>query len=174
MRFMEAFLVFCLLEDSPPLDDAANGEIGANQSGMARNGRDPAFRLWRDGREVPVRDWALEILDKVAAVAELIDRGEHGDSYRQAVQLMRRFVGEPALTPSARMLDDLAQSGDSFFEYAMALARCHRRYFADTEPLTGRRRAVLETEAIRSVDHQREIETGDSPGFEEYLADWFR
>lgn len=174
MRFMEAFLVFCLLEDSPPLDDASNEEIGANQSGMARNGRDPAFRLRRGGREVAVRDWALEILDKVAAVAELIDCGEHGDSYLQAVRLMRRFVGEPALTPSARMLDDLAQSGDSFFEYAMALARSHRKYFADTEPLTGQRRAVLETEAARSVDRQREIEAGDSLGFEEYLAAWFR
>ena len=174
MRFMEAFLIYCLLEDSPPLDDAGMEEIRCNQTGTAREGRDPAFRLVRGGKPVTVAAWAREILDKVAAVAELIDAGEGGDSYQQAVGLMRGLVADPDTTPSARLLAELQASGSSFFEYALSLAFRDRDYFAETEPLSELRHKEFDDEVRASIDRQREIEATDAISFDEYLENYFR
>ena len=173
MRFMEAFLVYCLLEDSPPLTEAGMDESRRNQTGVAKQGRDPAFRLYRESEALTVSAWATEILDKVSAVAELIDAGEGGDSYQQAVGLMRELVAMPDATPSARLIAELQESGSSFFEYALSLAKSHRDYFAQTEPLSELRHKQFDDEVRQSIERQREIEAADVISFDEYLENYF-
>lgn len=173
MRFVEAFLIYCLLEDSPPLDDVATEETKLNQTGVAKHGRDPSFQLLRDGTETPLKHWAYEILDKVSGVAELIDRSEGGSSYEQAVRLMRAMVDDPDATPSARMLAEIADYDNSFFQYAMAVARSHKDYFSTTEPLSTKRQQAFEDEAKRSIRRQREIESSDRMSFDQYLRNYF-
>ena len=173
MRFVEAFLVYCLLEESPPLDEAGTNEMRANHTGVARRGRDPAFRLQRGGRETTLADWAGEILDKVSVVAGLIDAAEREACYTQAVSHMRGLVEDPGQTPSARLLADLETTGNSYFEYAMSVARGHKAYFAEIEPLSPERRAQFEREAAASRERQRAIEAADAIGFDEYLRNYF-
>ncbi len=171
MRFIEAFLVYCLLEDSPFVDEASLGEISANHAATARHGRDPELRLLRDGESVRLQDWAADILTNVAAVAEVIEAG--GRSYVDSVQLMRQLVDDPASTPSARVLSDLEETRSSFFEYALALAENYSRYFASIAPLDEARKAVLEKEAFDSLRRQREIEEADAISLDEYLQRYF-
>ncbi len=171
MRFIEAFLVYCLLEDSPPIDDAALAEIAANHAGTARHGRDPELRLLRENKSVRLRDWAAEILTGVSAVAEFIDSS--GGSYVDAVKVMRQLVDDPAATPSARVLSDLEDTDSSFFEYALALAKSYSDYFASIAPLEDARKAVLEKEAFDSLRRQREIEETDNISLEDYLQKYF-
>ena len=173
MRFMEAFLIYCLLEDSPRDDAASLVETKRNQAGMAKTGRDPAFRLYRDGAEVTVANWANEILDKVSVIAGQIDAAEGGDSYAQATQLMRELVDEPAATPSARLLEELKGADCSFFEYAISVARGHRDYFASIAAMSDERHEEFEQEVVRSVEHQHEIEASDAISFDEYLATYY-
>ncbi len=113
MRFMEAFLIFCLLEESPPFDAASYAECVRNQTEAAKRGRDPEFRLFRSGREVTLASWAAEILQKVANVADLIDAGESGTSYADAVRLMQQLVTDAAGTPSALQLFVCSSSSSS-------------------------------------------------------------
>jgi glutamate--cysteine ligase len=174
MRFIEAFLIYCLVEDSPPLDTTSMNEAMRNQTGVAKRGRDPSFRLCRDGVELTLADWGHEILDKVTGIAELIDQSEGGDSYRQAINLMRDLVDEPALTPSARLLDELREADCSFFEFAMSVAESHKGYFAAIAPLSADRHKKFEDEVSRSIACQREIEQSDSISFDEYLEKYFR
>ncbi len=171
MRFIEAFLVYCLLEDSPRLDDAALGEISANHAGTAKRGRDPELRLLRGDASVTLQDWAAEILDKVAAVAEVID--SDGGSYVDSVKQMRQLIEEPAATPSARVLSDLQETHSSFFEYSLALAEKYSDYFASIAPLDEARKAVLEKEAFDSLRRQREIEETDNISLDDYLQQYF-
>ena len=173
MRFIEALLIYCLIEDSPPLDESTCIEATRNQALTARQGRDPDFRLHRGGAEVPLADWANEILDKVAAVAELIDRADEHDGYVHAVQLQRDLVSEPMATPSARLLEELKNSQCSFFDYAIEVARGHRDYFASIAPLSSDRQNEFEREASRSIEQQMEIEAQDDISLDEYLANYF-
>jgi len=58
MRFMEAFVIYCLLEESPAFDSASFDEAQQNQSLTAKRGRDPLLELARNGRRVLLSDWA--------------------------------------------------------------------------------------------------------------------
>jgi glutamate--cysteine ligase len=173
MRFIEALLIYCLVEDSPDIDAAAMAEIRRNQTETAKRGRDPSLRLIRDGVEYTLAAWANEILDKVAGIAELIDRSEDAASYGQSVELMRGLVTEPDATPSARLIYELRESGCSFFEYVLSLAHKHRDYFAATEPLSEARHREFEDEVAMSIQRQREVEQNDTISLDEYLANYF-
>ncbi len=155
------------------MDEAAFEEARHNQTGIAKRGRDPGFRLIRDGRKVPLRAWASEMLEKVARIAALIDRSEGGDSYLQAVYHMGELVDEPDATPSARLLAELRNQGMSFFDYAYSTARKHRDYFEAITPMPAERYSEFEAEALRSIERQHEIEANDRISFEQYLANYF-
>jgi glutamate--cysteine ligase len=173
MRFVEAFLIYCLLEDSPPLDSLSLAEAARNQSQTAKQGRDPEFRLIRDGIETSVPGWANEILTKVSSVAELIDRDSGTDCYVKSVQHMQSMIDDPDTTPSARILNELQGANCSFFELALNFSRSHRDYFASIEPLQGQAAENFANEVDLSVERQLEIEATDEIGLEEYLENYF-
>ena len=173
MRFVEAFLIYCLLEESPYFDGDGLAELDRNHVGTAKNGRDPDFRLFRDGEPVTLRSWASEILTKVSAVAEIIDRREASGSYADAVRLMQDIVDNVEQSPSARLLADLEETRSSFFEFGVALAGRHSDYFKAITALNQDRRHVFEQEASDSLRRQREIEATDDIPLDEYLQRYF-
>jgi glutamate--cysteine ligase len=171
MRFIEAFLIYCLLEDSPPFDDDEWQMVTHNHGATAKQGRDPGFMLARPGGEVLLRDWATEIVEDVAAVAAALDID--GDSYVQAVDAQRALISDPEATPSARVLRDMRENGTGFYHFAMAQAERHRDYFRSLEGLEPARLDVYTKEADESHSRQREIEAADVMTFDEYLAKYF-
>ena len=173
MRFIEAFLIYCLLEESPPFDPESFAEALQNQSLTAKRGREPGLLLRRHGKPVDLQDWAGEVVDKVAAIAELIDRQEDDGSYRDAVSLAASQVREPESTPSARLLQELYDSDCSFFEFALDVARRDKAYFSSIAPMPPERAQQIEREALESVQRQHDIEAADEISFEEYLARYF-
>lgn len=174
MRFVESFLIYCLLMDSPLLDDAGWIEASANHAITAKHGRDPNLELRRNGKPVRLRDWADEIVENVSAVAEQIDRGTDGSSdYAQSVGVQATLVSDPGATPSARVLAELRERGTSFFEFAMECARGHRDYFASLAELPPERLGVFDEEARESLQRQVDIEAADNVSFDEYLSEYY-
>ena len=174
MRFMEAFLIYCLLEDSPQLNSDEMDEIQHNHTGTAKRGRDPDFRLQRGGKAVTLQSWATEILEHVMTVAETIDRNGSDGSYRAAVGILQAMVENPDSTLSARIVAELEQSGTSFFEFARDMAKCHRDYFASIAPLRAVQEKILADEAADSLARQAAIEAADEITLDEYLQQYFR
>ena len=172
MRFMEAFLVYCLLSDSPKISADELREVVSNHTGTANSGRDPEFRLHRSGNAVPLQSWADEIIDGVAAVAEHIDTTDD-DSYTQAVAAMRQLAAAPEQTPSARIVQTLRDSGRGFFHFAHEQSLAHKRYFASIAPLNNTVQQTLSDEAEASLQRQAEVEAGDDIDLDEYLRRYF-
>ena len=173
MRFMEALLIYCLLLDSPKLDNDEIQEITRNQAHTARNGRDPEFRLSRNGKAISVQDWANEIIDGVRAVAEEIDRHDDNSSYSDAVRLMRTLIEQPETTPSARIITELKDGQVGFFRFALEMARSHRNYFASIAQPNSTSREAFHKEARESLQRQADIEASDSGDLDEYLSQYF-
>ena len=173
LRFVECFLIYCLLKDSPALDEAVLAEAGANQTATAHSGRDPGLFLKRDGRAVLLADWAGDILADMAPVAEILDRGLDGTPYGDTLARQRELVDDPDRTPSARLLGELMDSGASFFEFALETARSHKDYFRTLQPVNERRQAEFEEEARRSRERQREVEASETISFEEHVARYY-
>ena len=173
MRFVEAFLIYCLLTDSPPLDETGLEEAANNQSLVARRGRDPGLELTRDGSAVSLPEWGSQIKDGVLAVAELLDRGTDGDEYSTAVDAQAELLAHPEATPSGRLLQELQDSGSGFFAFAMEAARGHKEYFSSLVSPDPEHLVHLEQEASDSHRRQKEIEDSDTLSFEEYLTNYF-
>lgn len=173
MRFIEALLVYCLLEESPLFDARDIREAAVNHSVTATAGRDPELVLHRNGKPTSLKNWASEILDKVRPIAELIDGGTDRDDYAQAVGGMAALLDDPSLTPSARILQDLRDTGSGFFAYGLEAAKNTKQYFAALEQLGESRRQVLEDEASNSIQRQIEVEASDEIGLDEYLERYF-
>ena len=173
MRFIEAFLIYCLLEDSPQFDDSGLLEARDNQLVTARRGREPGVELNRNGKAIRLQDWARQLVDATRGVAEVIDSALTGSSYVAAVDEMRALVDDAETTPSARVIDELRKENCSFFELAMRMAEGHRDYFQSIAPLAEERHAAMLAEATDSLARQQAIEDADEISFDEYLANFF-
>ncbi len=171
MRFIEPFLVYCLLEDSPMFDQDLLAECVANQALVARAGRDPELRLSDRGESRLLTEWADRIVEKVEQVAAVMD--DDSTCYSEAVAEMRKRIEDASLTPSARILEDLREEGMSFFELALDAARRHKKYFRLLTPLNEEVEAKLQQEVSDSLARQSDIEAEDTLSFEEYLESWF-
>jgi glutamate--cysteine ligase len=173
MRFMEAFLIYCLLEDSPSFSRSDYEEAAGNHTATAKRGRDPSFELLRNGTSTSLSAWAKEVLHDVRTVARLIDQGDGQNVYERSVDAQVQLVADPDTTPSARLLSELIDGQMSFFEFAMACAVGHKQYFADLVALPAERQTEFVDEAEDSLRRQREIEASDDVSLEEYLERWF-
>jgi glutamate--cysteine ligase len=175
-RFVDAFLLFCLLHDSPPSDAAARTRARENLRLVVNRGREPGLRLARrDGTQREMREWGLAIVADIARIGALLDgSGDPGGGiYAQAIAAQRDKLQDPSLTPSARVLRELDGGRRSFFEFAMGQSQAHRAHFlaAPPAPEEAERFARL---ARESLEEQRAIEQADTVPFESYLANYFR
>lgn len=173
MRFVEAFLLYCLLSDSPPLDDEELAEIGRNQGDVASRGREPGLALRRNGETVSLSEWAREIMQGVAAVAAVIDAHDDNHSYAEAVAALTVLTDDADATPSARIVEELRDSGIGFFRFALEMSERHRDYFASIAPINENAQAEFRDEAAASLVRQAEIEAADSISLDEYLRQYF-
>jgi glutamate--cysteine ligase len=173
LRFLEAFMALCLLKESPPIGDSEQAALDANHIMVARRGREPGLLLWRDGRDVPLTAWARELLDSMTGLCEMLDHGDPARPYSQALAIQVAKLEDVALTPSARLMAELASTGESFFDLALRMSRTHKAYFLDLYPPNKERLAELAVQAEESLERQRAIEAADRGSFEEYLARYF-
>lgn len=170
LRFLEAMLIFCLLAESPPLDSAEQIEIDRRDLTVAREGRRPGLKLMDHGRPRALTDWGLELVDRIGAVAELLDVDSEG--YVAAVGSAREALRDTERTPSAVLLEGLRSEQASFFEYALALARAHHDYFAAL-PLAPERAEWLAAVAAQSLAKQAALERDTAESFDTYLSRYF-
>ncbi len=173
LRFLEAFLLFCLLAESPPRDAEERQMIDDNQMATALTGRDPALILHRRrAPDVPLRQWAEDILGQLQPVCELLDSDGEGQLYAAALAEQRDVLANPERTPAARMLTEMQVSGENFFRCARRLSEQHRRFF-ETPPLTEERALFLRQTAEQSWREQQAIEASDHLSFDEFLSRYF-
>ncbi|BBA34164.1 glutamate--cysteine ligase [Methylocaldum marinum] len=172
LRFLEIFLLFCLLEPSPPIASAEKAEAGQNGLAVACCGRMPGFRLLRSGREVPLKDWAEEILDAMRGIAEILDAGDRSRPYTGILEQQTALFSDPALTPSARMLAEMRANRESFDEYALRISSEHARALRDRF-LSAERSEFLRRLTEESLEEQMRIEADDKLPFDEFLQRYF-
>ncbi len=173
LRFLEIFLAYCLLKDSPLIDTAEQARLDENHVVVARRGREPGLTLVRDGRSVPMLPWAHEILDSMQGLAEIFDRGESNAPYRAALAVQQAKLDDVSRTPSARMLAELKGTGESFFDLALRMSRLHKDYFLALHPPNEARLAEFAAEAAESLLAQQRIEGADAVPLDQYLAQYF-
>ena len=168
IRFLDAFLLYCLLSDSPRDTPDEIAAMSVNQHRAAENGRDPDLRLSRRGEELPPQTWGGELLRDCEAIAAALDEAHRGTAYRDALSAAAAALEDPALTPSARILREMEQNhGNSYFHFAQAQSVRHCRTQLAL-PLAAEVEARYTRMAEESIEAQRQIEAQDTLPFEIY------
>ncbi|MEM8982074.1 MAG: glutamate--cysteine ligase [Pseudomonadota bacterium] len=170
-RFIELFLLYCLLEHSPMLDDEALARAQKNQTLTATYGRDPGLLLYRDDGQILMTDWGLLLTDRLAVLAEVLD-GQTGSDFSAAVAAQRCKLDSAEQTPSARLIEAMATSGQNFIDFNLALAETHRDRLGE-QPLAPETAQAFAAEALASAERQAAIEAADTISFDDYLAQYF-
>ena len=171
LRFLEVFALTCLLHPGPQLEAGELDAIDANLLDVAHFGRRPGLQLRRAGGEIPLQDWARELLALMRPVAAILDQELPGDPYRRALSEQWGKVEQADLTPSARMLEDMMAREEGFHSYARRLSQQHREAFRYNGPLP--RAETLEALARQSLAEQKRIEAADTLDFDTFLQRYF-
>jgi len=174
-RFLDAFLLYCALADSPLFTpDGHCNHSAENFAQVVRAGRTPGLMLNRDGQAIALRQWGHELLDGIAACAALLDEAHADDAhagthYAQAIAMQRAKLAAPETTPSGQFLAALTGERLSFYDYARELSRAHARALRD-EPLSDVEESAYAAMAQASLAEQARIEAGDVMDFDSYVA----
>jgi glutamate--cysteine ligase len=172
MRFLEIFLLFCLLTESPPLGEKEITECNQNSLGIACCGRGESFRLIRQGREIPLSHWGNEIFEYMLYIAEILDEDTHDTGYIDSIKKLRTSIMDSEDTPSARVLKTLRQNHESFAAYALRLSSEHAGYWRN-RALEVNQTQEFRHEAEGSWRKQEQIEASDSLSLDEFLQQYW-
>ncbi|WP_202862840.1 glutamate--cysteine ligase [Microbulbifer sp. A4B17] len=172
MRFLDSFLLHCLLTDSPKTSDADYRSTQENQQRIVYRGHEPELTLLDNGGERKLNDWATQLLGEVDSVAELLDSAWGGSQYRSSVGVQKAKVKGDILTPAQQILAEMREQNITFSQWAMDKAEQHRRYFLE-RPLDSDSLQDFLHQAETSLLKQKEVEAQDSGTFETFLSRYY-
>jgi glutamate--cysteine ligase len=172
-RFLEAFLIFCMLHESPWIAEGEIEQLDDNHARVAIAGRRPGLSLAISGAVKPLAEWGREICRQLEPICRLLDGDDPSRSYTAALELQAAKIEDPTLTPSARILAEMRQEKESFFQFARRMSFQHRDYFAALPPMSPERLREFEAEAERSLQAQADIESTQAESFEDFLLHYF-
>lgn len=171
MAFIEVFMHFCLLQESPLMDADERTMASANQLAVAHHGRNPELTLQRPEGDILFSTWAGELMQAMQGVAQLLDTIHQENSYTHALNMHAILVHQPELTPSARVLNEIMEAG-SFFDFANKQSQLHKKLFMNRRlpKETGNRFAAM---VMQSLQQQKLLELENNIAFDEFLEHYF-
>ena len=168
IRFLDVFLLHCLLADSPPDTPEEIAALGRNQHRTASHGREPGLLLERGGAQVTLTDWAAELLAQCQPLAQALDAAHGSSEHSAALDAASAALCAPDTLPSARALATLQQDfGGSYTAFIRAQAEQTRNHLLGL-PWGAPAQAAFEALADESVAQRRAIEAADTVDFETY------
>jgi len=172
LRFIDVFLLHCLLSDSPPDTPEEIRDLAHNQQLTASRGREPGLCLRRQGHEVPLMQWGLEIIDQLAPFAQALDAAHGGDAHAQAVAQARAALQAPDTLPSAQVLQAVRSGYADCFTAFVREQSLHAQAHLLALPWSAKQQARYEAMALKSLEDQRAIEAADTMPFEIYRQEY--
>ncbi|MEO8153625.1 MAG: glutamate--cysteine ligase [Rhizobacter sp.] len=168
-RFLDVFLLHCLLSDSPPDTPDEIAAIGRNQHRTAARGREPGLRLERGPGEVTLAEWGAQLISECMPLAAALDAA-HGSTphYQAAVNNARAALSNSATTPSARVLATMAQGFDNSFQRFTQAQSLQTQADLLSRPFPAEMALRFNEMAQASVDEQARVEASDTMPFEVY------
>ena len=168
-RFLDAFLLFCALEDSPQLDNGECRQCTDNFLTVVKEGRRPGLELHRDGQPITLKDWASELIERIRPLADLLDQAQGGDAHGKALDAQQAKVDDAALTPSAQVLARMTEHDETFIQFSLRQSRVHAETFRE-QPLSNEQQQAFETLARESLTKQSELEQEEVGDFDLFVG----
>ena len=167
-RFINLFLLYCLLLESPEDSKQESAVMGSNQLAVVERGREPGLILQTLSGNRPMADWAEEVFTGIRPLAAMLDELHGNDLYSYSLDQQTAKLAHPALTPSARMLEIMRSQQIPYFRFMLNQSIAHKGYF-DEHPLRDRALVAYQNLAHESLQRQQEVEAADQTDFDTFL-----
>ena len=170
--FLDVFLLFCLSEESPPLETKEINSLKESHKRIINDGRNPNLKIFSEGAETGVSDLANDLLEKMNEIAEESKEFVFQDSdnlWKESLQKQKEKIDNLDLTPSAKVIERLINNKMSHEEFGLELAENNLSFFKD---YNSSRKEEFSREASLSQERQNKIESQESLPFEEYLKEF--
>ncbi|HTD02632.1 glutamate--cysteine ligase [Undibacterium sp.] len=168
-RFLDTFLLFCALEDSPTIDAEQSLRYAKNFASTVKDGRRPGLTLQRDGQAITLQAWGEELLQRMQPIAALLDTQRGGNEHAISMSIQKEKLTNPELTPSAAVMRALREHGNSFVRFGLHQSEQHARHFRANPP-TAEENAYFDRLASGSLAEQQAIEQDDRGSFDDFVA----
>lgn len=171
VRFIDVFLLYCLLLDSPEDSEAESATMTDNQLKVVEQGRSPDLMLEILGRRRSLKEWGSILTAGLEPIARLLDAANENDLFSYTLAVQQQKLDNAELTPSARMIEMMRSQQIPFFRFVMNQSIAHKGYF-DERPLRDRTLKRYTRMARDSLRDQAAIEAADTVDFDSFLKDY--
>lgn len=170
MYFLDIFLLYCLLHDSPPLSEEEQTITDQNLKKVVVEGRRKNLDLTYNGQPRLMIDWAEQLFADMMPVAKYLDQAYQCERYSSALKHFYLGVMDPAQTLSGQVLSQMQSftSGSLMLNLAQQYQQQLRG-----EPYQYYTEQQFVEAAEKSLAAQQQIEQQDTLSFDEYLAQYF-
>ncbi len=170
MRFLDVFLLFCLLEDSPSMSAEQQDVADSNLKKVVVEGRRQGLDLIDNGQPRLMQDWAEQLFADLLPIAKWLDESMGSDQYAEVVKQYYVTLLNPALTFSGKML--AMQQGPDGERVLAGLSEQYKQYFLNGDYQVYPQ-AEFEQMAAVSLAEQQAIEQQDELSFDAYIEQYF-
>ena len=167
IHFLDTFLLYCLLSDSPELSTVEQEDIKFNQQQVILQGRKPSLSLKKNGELIGFDIRANELLADMVAIANLLDTAHGNKSHSKALTVQINKVENSELTPSAILMQAI-EKGNEFTDSMLSQAKEHQAHFTKSG-LSATKVAQLQLAAKKSLRLQKQLEASDESSFDVFL-----
>lgn len=172
LRFIQLFIIFCCLQESPEFDATERKMIDENLLVTAHRGREPGLKLNTPSGEKQLTIWAHELVEQLLPLAEMLDASHENTPYRDACEAQFELINDAEKTPSATILRMMNENDEGFYHFSKRMSDKHHQYFNDL-PIDEKKKQFYRQAADESLSKQQTIEAADEQSFEDFLNDYF-
>ena len=177
IRFLDTFLLWCLLTDSPACNSHEFETIIENQKRVVNTGRAPGLTLLSSVNEkhhsATLVERADQTLQEMQGIAELMDNAQQKEGlYTRSLSEQQAKIFSPELTPSAQMLDQMQCEDLGYVHWGLKQSEQHRVKLK-SEPLPGDRQRRMEDMAEESLRLRESEEQQSQLPFDEYIKQYY-
>lgn len=172
MHFLDVFLLYCLLQDSPALSAAEQAITEQNLKKVVTDGRRNNLELLQDGQSRLMQDWAEELFADMMPIARHLDMANNSERYSAALKQFYLSLLDPSQTYSGQLLNQLLATQQDNGRFILSLSAQYREQLLQ-QPYQFYNQQQFEDAAQQSLQRQGDIEQQDSISFEQYIAEYF-
>jgi glutamate--cysteine ligase len=169
VRFLDLFMIWCVLADAPQMSSAELQCTRVNWNRVILEGRKPGLTLGVgcETAQFPLDEIGRNLFRDLRRVAQTLDAISGGSDYCNVCDTLVASFDNPALTYSARLLELMLAHGIG--GAGQLLAEKYRGMLIQ-EPLSILSEADFRQEHDASWARQRALEAADTEPFESWLA----
>lgn len=172
MRFLDLFLLYCLLQPSPEMSAEQQEVADQNLRKVVSDGRRQNLDLIDEGQPRLMLDWAEQIFADLMPIARWLDTAYGGEQYQAVIKQFYLCLLDPAQTYSGRVLNQLLAVQQDNSQQTLQWSEQYRQQLLQGDYQYYQQQDFLRM-AQQSVLDQQQAEQQDSSSFEQYLQQYF-